>query len=973
MKPFFTIALLLLLSTVSLQAAHVAGAQMEYKYLNNSKYEITLTVYRDCNSTTISNSPISFRCAPGQSSSGSGTFSLSQISLTDVTGIKPGCNTQSRCSGSYSFGFHEYVFRGTLDLSAFNCCEIILSWEQSSGASFSTLSASGIPFYTEARINKCAPSSLQWTKIPPQFLLTQGQDQILNFSASDIFDYDSISYELVDHLTASGTKASYTNQYTAKRPLTFLGFPNTSIGHPAGLQFDSLRGNLYCRPQKKDETPIICVQATEWRKINGNMTKIGSIRRDIGFVVLSNANGNKNTVQSSLATSSFAACPGDTSVAVIKFTDGDVNDTFDFQFTHNLKWARASFLGDRTSRTIKVEYLVDSIPGGEIENAFTLITMDDNCPIAGKTIKTYGVSASPNKFADSTYITNTKKCGAVTFKANNRLQGANYYYQWDIVGNGIQNSYLADSVFLTTKHSGWVKAKLLVYSTQHCNVFELADSVYLQTNDFLSVDAGPDTKVCSSATVLNTAFPSGGTAPYTYLWSNGDTTQQAVINPAPNTSKYSVLVTDAKGCKAADYIEVYNLHPTITFTGPEKVCQNQSFSLQAAISNTIYPVTFGWQNKLDNQLQITNSITNNQTYIFTVKDTLCTFNAAKTVAVYSPQLKYNHPLTVCKGDTMRLSAIPSGGVAPYNVYWDTYSINGENVKLSTTNVATGFTYFTTTVIDSIGCTKTINGSVWIEPLPTLNLSPVGPLCENAGQVSLNSYASPTGGTWSGVGVFNNSVFINQAGGIGVFGLKYAYTSPSTGCSNNAITTLNIQAQPKADFVVDSAKARYTHTFSFTDITKNSQGQNRIWDFGDPNSGTANTSTLANPTHLYSDTGTYTVKLWVAGGFCPHDSVIKTNYITVNGKSNTKSVGEINEYSLNIYPNPAQNKVEILLESQASISTVSIFDITGKQIMADAVFMDNTAKITRTNETSGVYFVKIITTEGDNYVGKIIWE
>lgn len=969
MKPIFTAAIIFLLSSLSLKAVHVAGAQMDYKSLGNAKYEITLTVYRDCNSITLSNSPINYKCASG---SGSGSKVLTQISLKDVTGIPPGCNTQSRCSGSYPYGYHEYVFVGTIDLSSFSCCEFIVSWEQCCGAAFSTLNGSGTNFYTEATLNKCVPSSIEWTKMAPQFILTQGQDQILNFSASDVTDYDSISYELVQPLSTAGTTIGYTGQYTAQKPLTFLGFPNSSLNHPAGLQFDATKGNLYCRPAKKDETPIICVKATEWRKINGTMTKIGSIRKEISFLVLSNATGNKNTVQSSMATSSFAACPGDTSVAIVRFTDGDNNDTFNFQFTHTLKWARASFLGDRTSRFIKVEYLADSIPRGEITNAFTLATMDDNCPLPGKTIKTYGIIATGNKFADSSYITNSKNCGKITFKANNRLVGANYFYQWEITGPGINSTYLADSVVISTKQTGWFKARLLVFSSQHCNVFQYQDSVLMFNVDVLAVDAGPDIKVCASATVQNTAFASGGTAPYSYLWGNGDTTKQMVVKPFPNTSTYLVTVTDAKGCKATDTLAIYNFHPAITFTGPSKVCRNQQFSLQAAIA-TDYPKSFGWQNKIDGILQLTDAITTNRTYTFTVKDTLCTVTETKTIVVSEPQLQYNHPLTVCKGDTMRLRTIPSGGVAPFNVYWDTYLQSGEILNLPTVNAATGYTYFTTTVTDSIGCTKTINGSVWIEPLPTLTLNPVGPLCENTGQVSLTSYASPTGGTWSGVGVFNNNVYTNQAGGIGVFGLTYAYTSPSSGCSNTAITTLDIVGQPKADFVVDSTRAQYTHMFSFTDVSKNSQGLNRLWDFGDPKSGNANTSTLINTNHQFSDTGIFTVSLWISGGACPADSVIKTGYITVYGKSNPKSVGEINEYSLNIYPNPAQNKVEVLLESPASINTVSVFDITGKQITADAVFMDNTATISRTTEISGVYFVKIITTEGQTYVGKIIWQ
>ena len=48
----------------------------------------------------------------------------------------------------------------------------------------------------------------------------------------------------------------------------------------------------------------------------------------------------------------------------------------------------------------------------------------------------------------------------------------------------------------------------------------------------------------------------------------------------------------------------------------------------------------------------------------------------------------------------------------------------------------------------------------------------------------------------------------------------------------------------------------------------------LWNFGDPASGAANTSTLPNPSHLYTDTGIYQVKLVVSlNGNC-NDSVTK---------------------------------------------------------------------------------------------------
>ena len=52
-----------------------------------------------------------------------------------------------------------------------------------------------------------------------------------------------------------------------------------------------------------------------------------------------------------------------------------------------------------------------------------------------------------------------------------------------------------------------------------------------------------------------------------------------------------------------------------------------------------------------------------------------------------------------------------------------------------------------------------------------------------------------------------------------------------------------------------------------------------WNFGDPRSGGNNTSTLQNPSHVYSTAGQYTVSLTATNGQ-GSDPEVKTNYITV---------------------------------------------------------------------------------------------
>jgi len=58
------------------------------------------------------------------------------------------------------------------------------------------------------------------------------------------------------------------------------------------------------------------------------------------------------------------------------------------------------------------------------------------------------------------------------------------------------------------------------------------------------------------------------------------------------------------------------------------------------------------------------------------------------------------------------------------------------------------------------------------------------------------------------------------------------------------------------------------TVNFSNATTNTSGTIYAWNFGEPASGTANTSTLETPVHVYKDTGVYKVRLTLTlGGVC----------------------------------------------------------------------------------------------------------
>jgi PKD repeat protein len=83
-----------------------------------------------------------------------------------------------------------------------------------------------------------------------------------------------------------------------------------------------------------------------------------------------------------------------------------------------------------------------------------------------------------------------------------------------------------------------------------------------------------------------------------------------------------------------------------------------------------------------------------------------------------------------------------------------------------------------------------------------------------------------------------------------------------GCTNSTTKILTILATPAAAFSY-TFPACAQSTISFTDLSQTNGGGAIVswqWDFGDPASGAANTSTLQNPVHTFNSSGAYLVTL-----------------------------------------------------------------------------------------------------------------
>ncbi|WP_185289310.1 PKD domain-containing protein [Chryseobacterium lactis] len=162
-------------------------------------------------------------------------------------------------------------------------------------------------------------------------------------------------------------------------------------------------------------------------------------------------------------------------------------------------------------------------------------------------------------------------------------------------------------------------------------------------------------------------------------------------------------------------------------------------------------------------------------------------------------------------------------------------------------------------------------------------------------------------------------------------------------------------------VSNDVHSRFIHQFTngttiqFTNKTQNATTY--LWNFGD-----GNTSTLQNPVHTYTASGDYNVSLTTDA--CSANTT-KTKRITVN----TLGIKEFSiEDQIQIYPNPAQNLVNIT--AQKKIEILSLTDFSGRTVVYSLNKTDSGYVIPLHHLSPGVYLLHYKTGEKE-FIKKII--
>ncbi|MGB3078987.1 MAG: hypothetical protein WBB31_07940, partial [Saprospiraceae bacterium] len=203
------------------------------------------------------------------------------------------------------------------------------------------------------------------------------------------------------------------------------------------------------------------------------------------------------------------------------------------------------------------------------------------------------------------------------------------------------------------------------------NVFTMSPTYACDVCDLtatISVSSPNPGIVCIGDSITLTANPILGVGPFTYIWSNGQTTQ-SITFPAPFIGDLNVLITGADGCSAFATIHikirVWKVDINIPFSGP--TCLGDSVELIAGPSIVVAGTTFLWSTGETSQGIF---VTTSGTYSVTMTNPAIPCFTADTVLitilpVAGPDPQIIGPAILCPGQTATLSV--SGG--PYSYYF----------------------------------------------------------------------------------------------------------------------------------------------------------------------------------------------------------------------------------------------------------------------------------------------------------------
>lgn len=646
-------------------ATHAEGADITYRCLGGNQYELTVSFYRDCHGVN----------APGSATVNCSSLSTGQnfnLTLQPIPGtgqeIPIVCSSATtECQGGTYPGVQEWIYRATVTLSAASdwvfsfdlCCR---------NAAITTISnPGGQNIHVEATLNNlnfpCNSSPAFSTKPVPFICINQ--NFTFNNGASDP-DGDFITYEVINPMNGANSSVTYLPPYTASQPLT------TSM--PMG--FDTVTGDINMESTMLEVT-VLAVKVKQWR----NNQLVGYVIRDIQLRSM-NCNNSYPYISGIGGTWAFIsnACVGTNLNFNIYTYDPDPSQVITLTWNNGITGATFT-VSPGANPTGNFSWTPGTNDIGT--HCFTITVSDDNCPINGR--QTYSICLVVTGVEINVTTTNAN-CGASNGTATAAISGGTspFNLQW-----------LHCVCAVNTVHglnAGTYTA--MVTDAKGCTAMSTGTVSNGSAPGNISMDFTPASCFGGNDGTA-TANANGGQQPYTYLWSNGNSTQTIT---GLSTGNYTVSVTTAQGCVKTDSITVTEPAPlSSSVSKSDALCfGGNSGTASVSISGGTTPYTYQWSNGSSAQ-SVTNLAAGNYSVnVTTAEGCMITDSILVTQPpILSADIFSSDAL--CFGASNGVASVfASGGTLPHVYQW-----NNGNTTPSVTGLVSG-NYFVT-VTDSNNC------------------------------------------------------------------------------------------------------------------------------------------------------------------------------------------------------------------------------------------------------------------------------
>ena len=428
---------------------------------------------------------------------------------------------------------------------------------------------------------------------------------------------------------------------------------------------------------------------------------------------------------------------------------------------------------------------------------------------------------------------------------------------------------------------------------------------------------------CNDASVTAEA---DGTAPYTYQWSNGATTQ-TIEDLEPGV--YFVTVTDDKGCSRTEVAVINRLGcepPTIESNATDAPCNSDKGTVSVTVSGGAAPFIYAWSSG-ENTSDI--EVPAGSYYVIVTDSLECI--AYTSVDIAQPEAiiaRANVTDEVCYGDENgTIDVTVSGAFPPFTYDWSHGSTESTLKELAPDE-------YTATITDANGCTTTI--SVAVREAGPINLPINGDtlVCFGAeGSLEVTEefvqYLWSSGDTtqtitWTTSDIYTVTVTNDQ------------------GCTATATVTTTVNEELEATIsqeddifilVVKGGKAPYTYLWSTGDVTEKVEPESA---------------------------GTYYVTVTDRNG-C---TVVAEADFTVSTKE------QVSGLPVHVYPNPSSNVLYIALPELAGEAIIRIYDGARRLITEQRESTSGVVKADISQLVPGTYILQV-QNKNDYYRTKVV--